>query len=228
MRSPHTVLALVKFGKREHMENLLTHGRVFCQSLSHFRHLESSDAARSDRYEGSSVWLQPAKAVLYFSENPDGEFHDIPGIVGPMSIFGRAELASNTYCMCAIRSSEPQMLIDPQMAEFGDTAVLFTDGNEFLARVARGAEAAGYSVTHRLVDYIDPETYHGETGVFKKQSKFSYQSEFRVALAPGVSTAIELNLGPLTDIAMIGKTSELNACLREMDGMLQVRVSAGA
>jgi len=51
-------------------------------------------------------------------------------------------------------------------------------------------------------------------GIFRKDSRFAYQSEFRVALLPGAGIPYELKIGDLSDIVMVGPLCELNQRLR--------------
>jgi hypothetical protein len=61
-----------------------------------------------------------------------------------------------------------------------------------------------------LVEYVDPRTYIGKMGVFRKFSAFAFQSEARLALLPGTGAPYSLRLGSLSDIAMLASLIEIN------------------
>lgn len=46
--------------------------------------------------------------------------------------------------------------------------------------------------------------------LFTKFNSFQYQSEFRIAMAPGTGKNFCLDIGDLSDITMVGKLSEVN------------------
>ena len=205
------VLALFKFGQRKHIEQLVREGHLYMNPLSHFVSLET-DTPRSDKHEGTLVSMQPEQAKL--SMEIDGEFHEIPGICGPISYHNEDVLRVNVYCMYALRASRASKLIDPQNFTFGDTYAVFTDGDEFLRRVRQAAEAHGLRITWRPVQYVDRGTYHGAMGVFRKFSAFSYQSELRIAIFPGTGGPFSLKLGDLSDITLTGELASVNKRLR--------------
>lgn len=202
---------LFKFGRRKRIDELVLEGHVFTNPLSYFVALEA-DNARSDRYEGTLLWMQPEKARL--SVEIGGEFREIPGICGPITYRNEAASRVNVYCMYALRAHEGCEMIDSRNFQFGDTYARITDGEEFLRRVRRSAEVRGYQVTWGLVEYVERATHHGPTGVFTKTSSFSYQSEFRIAISPGNRGPLSLRLGDLSDIMRIGDLASVNEEIR--------------
>lgn len=115
----------------------------------------------------------------------------------------------NVFCMYALRESPSGMVVDPRNFDFGDTFAIFTDFDEFTRRVQAALAGTGQTVQWAPVDYIDYATYEGPTGVFKKDCRFSYQSELRLALVPGFGTAHQLDVGDLSDITRIGPSEGL-------------------
>jgi hypothetical protein len=117
------VLALFKFGKRAHIEQLIREGHLYMNPLSYFASYEAG-SPRSDGHEGIRTSLQPQKAKL--SVEIDGAFHEIPGICGPITFGSDALRLVNVYCMYALRASNAPDLIDPRNFAFGDTFAVFT------------------------------------------------------------------------------------------------------
>jgi hypothetical protein len=83
----------------------------------------------------------------------------------------------------------------------GDHFVLFTNTPEFLTRIARAANSQGLlAVQCGMVKYYDEAEYSGETGRFRKRSRFAYLREFRIVAEPGLDGPRHFEIGDLTDI----------------------------
>lgn len=218
--SQERVLGLLKFGKRAHIEDFIREGHLYMNTLSYFAGLEN-EMLRGDKDEGSTFCMQSDKAKL--SIEIDGEFKEIPGIVGPILIREDANLTANVFCMYAVHDNQGTILVDPQNLGFGDTYALLTKGDEFLRRVRVAAEKTGKDLQWNLVTYVGRDTYDGRMGIFRKFSMFSYQSEFRVALSPSDGSPYSLRIGDLSDIAVIGKLAQINEDLRIVGGRLGFR-----
>jgi hypothetical protein len=205
------VIGLFKFGQRAHMEELVTEGHVYMRPLSDFMALES-DALRSDPAEGSASSIPAENFRLQVKL--DGEWKPVGGIVGTVRLRdGRLEKA-NVYCLYALLDSIESALVDARNLGFGNTYVVFTNGDEFLRRVRAEATRLKLRLEAGLVGYVDESIYHGPMGIFRKYSSFAYQSECRLALLPGSGSPYSLRVGDLSDITVIGELAELNERIR--------------
>lgn len=213
------VLALMKFGAAEYMEDLCLHGRLYMQSVRFFRNLEA-DVVRGDQHEGVAYCGQPDVTALEVKQGD--KWLKVEGIAGPILFRdGRAEVG-NIYCMFALRGSHAEAFlegrskrpVDADSLRFGDSAVVFTDGDEFMGRVRAAAEREGLELQYDLVEYVDEATYTGSMGPFRKFSAFAHQSEFRILAKPECETARVLTVGSLEDIATMCPLVELNRRLR--------------
>ena len=88
------------------------------------------------------------------------------------------------------------------------------DGDQFLKRVRQAAIPHGQQIRWQLVEYVDPKTHAGSMGIFRKFTHFKYQSEFRIAMAPGTGSIFVLDIGDLSDITKAGKLSDVNKHLK--------------
>lgn len=201
------VLGLFKFGKESDIEKFCRLGQLFMQPLREYRSRED-DELRSDKDEGVSWITQPDLAKLQLEV--DGVFQAIPKIVGPIRYSRDKDQDVNVFCMYALRRKTPQTLIDPKNFAFGDTYVLLKDGDEFLRRVRQAVIPTGQQLDWRLVEYFARNRYSGPMDIYSKFNNFQYQSEFRIALVPGMGEKYFLNIGDLSDITMTGKLSEIN------------------
>jgi hypothetical protein len=134
----------------------------------------------------------------------EGPWVSLGTISGPVRVRHRANLTANVFCMYVLRGSHATTGIDARHRDFGDTFVVFTDGDEFLARARAAAERLGLEMQSKLVEYVDPLVYRGSMGIFRKYARFSFQSECRLALLPGNGAPFCLRLGSLADICLIG------------------------
>lgn len=74
---------------------------------------------------------------------------------------------------------------DSRLKEFGDTAVIILDPNEFMRRLVRGlSQQFGDNINLRLdeVHYYPPD-YYGDLDEFCKLSSYAWQNEMRIRVA---------------------------------------------
>lgn len=193
---------LLKLGKKEHLETL-REGLLYMNTLDYFNKLEV-DSARSDEYEGTDSILQP-KHIRHFILDADVPGRS-PHAVNPQSLIGPIRTARlrtsacNVFCMFSI--TEP--IVGPVFPEghewFGDHFVLFTETPQFLTRVALALQSQGLRGCRGMVEYYDESEYSGETGRFRKRSRFAYQREYRIVVGPGLDGPRRFEIGDLTDI----------------------------
>ena len=203
------LLSLFKFGEKCHIDEFAA-GTLYLNTLDYFVKLEG-DRVRRDTNEGTAYWMQPS--VSKFSFQHEGSFREIKGIVGPIRYRDPRELDVNVLSLYALRSWDTGGLVEARTLEFGESVAVILQGDEFLRRVRRAAEAREHRIEWNLVEYCDAATYHGEMGLFRKPSEFEYQSEFRIAIRPGFGRPFELNVGSLNDICIVTPAHELSCRL---------------
>lgn len=236
---------LIKFfDNEEYADKFIRTGEMYCQTMGFFRRIEG-DAARGDKYEGASGWYQPdGLSVAITCRTSEGEEKSIEleGLAGPL-VMQRTNIDNlNGYCMYAVtipEFSEPYetdielrlaikkvnavlekcVTLDEEMSSFGEHAVVIYRVSDFLERVFKAAEKDGYNSWRGLVDYFDPNTFHGEfNGVeafFKKRNVYAYQKEFRFIFeSEKPQGAKTLRIGPLDGIARKLPAKKINECLK--------------
>lgn len=199
------VIALFKLGKNADMAELLHKGHVFMNTVPYYTNLEEG-SPRSDPDEGTGYCQQADGATL--SMQHDAEWRTVGTLTGPIRVRDRTLTTANLYCLHARRRSEYGTLLNLDRFRFGDSYVLFLDANEFFRRLNQAVTQAGHEPRYAIVDYVDRRTYSGRMGLFKKFSEYSDESELRIAVLPGTASPLSLHLGDLSDIAMMGSTSE--------------------
>jgi hypothetical protein len=138
--------ALLKFGIRQHLEELRNDGLLYMRSLGEFTNLES-DVARGDSFEGVTEVIQPHHVTDFFFEAPGfGRIEINPSDLGGPVQVAKFETAScNVYCMFAITGPVDGQLLNSQNLQFGDSFVLVLGPGEFLNRAVIAARDARLS-----------------------------------------------------------------------------------
>lgn len=220
---PDRILALLKFGRREHIEELVTEGHLFRRPLADFVPMEE-DELRGDRNEGLTSYIQ-ASGGEFRRQDRNGQWQTLGTIMGPLRYRDPGALDTTVFCGYALRASASLSLINQSNLRFGDTFAIFTEGDEFLRRVRAAAERDGLQIQTGLVKYVDPTSYNRVMGPFRKLSTFAYQSEFRLIIAPGTGMPPSLRAGSLADIAIIGPSARVNERFRIQEGRVSFRTS---
>jgi hypothetical protein len=101
--------------------------------------------------------------------------------------------------------------IESENFKLGTHALIITNVTEFANRLKAAARRAKVSLQAGPVEYVDPDTYHGAIGAFRKFKSFAYQSEWRVLIDPTDNNIFWLQFeGGLEDISIIAETAEIN------------------
>jgi hypothetical protein len=217
------VLALMKFGAAEHVSDLRVHGNLYMRTIASFRDLEA-DALRHDPHEGATRCWQPSEVSVQMKQAD--EWVGIEGIAGPIVYTDGSTGSGNMFCMFALRESHAEelfaghskQLVDVASLQFGDSALVLTDGDEFVRRVLAAAECEGLELHSGLVEYVNEDEYSGTLGPFRKFSRFAIQSEFRIVTRPEYRPVRMLTVGSLEDISVVWPLAELNGQIRAHRG----------
>jgi hypothetical protein len=206
---PDGILALFKFGKREHIDQFVHEGHIYMNSLNYFRTLED-DMLRADKHEGASYNLQADGAILQMEQSE--KWVDVAKIKEQLVWSDGSKDVTNVFCMYAFRESASKNFIDPRNFGLGDAFAMITakDGDEFFRRINVAAKKENIVLEQELVEYVNKATYDGTMGVFRKFSNFAYQSEFRLSVVTGKDTPFSFRIGDISDISTIGTVAELN------------------
>lgn len=229
MSSQNKIIMFVKvFEKNEYLKDFMN-GKLFMNRLSYFQKVEDNfKCNRSDRHEGIRSWLQPDRIMIKIGTL------DISGneLAAPIMIQMNAHKHYNVFCLYAGHTGEFEELTSENASEFlekikindeclnlGDFCVVIHNPKLFLERITSAIKKTGYSGAAKLVEYYDPDDFHGDFDeqdvVFKKRKEYSYQSEYRIY----IDTELEgdepyvLQVGDLRDIAVSCKTCEINSML---------------
>lgn len=207
------VHALMKFGKKVHIEKLYEEGEVYMRPMADFWK-EDEDEYRKDKKEGVSYIQQGEKTELFKmgSNNKIATFYK--GDKESHSIrfnFWQKEDEGNLYCMTSVTENELNTtpMVDEKNKEMGSHFLLIYDPLVFVQRLDAELNNLGYSLSNRLVAYYDPKKFNGRVGPFKKERKYNFQNEFRYFVQNESREPLKFHVGPLKDIAQMFTANDL-------------------
>lgn len=199
-------------------------GKLFSNRLSFFRKLEENENAnRGDKYEGIVSWYQPDQIQVKINDRI------ITDLAAPVSIQMNWHEYLNIFRIYSAHSGDfneitsenldafrKQLELPDDCQKLGEHTVLVTNVPEFIKRIEATVDKNNYGLTASLVEYYDPETFHGSfnqrDSIFKKRDEFKHQKEFRFAFDTGSEgeDPLVLEIGDITDITMRCNTSDIN------------------
>jgi hypothetical protein len=202
------LFSLLKFGREEHLSDLLNKGLLYFSSKEEIRKgkKENSDDFRYDELEGATHYESHNKDVEIVTRDLAGEELRIPAerlVVAekPKIVFGNI---ISFYGITEKNFEDGKLIpIDEQMKKFGNHFILIYDFPKFFNRLETAMDKIG--LTHFLgkVEYFNEADYKGELHFFHKRSSLSYQKEFRFHLDREGIDDFPLEIGSLKDIAAV-------------------------
>lgn len=228
-----TVLFLVKFfkaDKAEHADAFIA-GKLFMNRLSYFRDIERA-GERADRHEATAMWLQPHHLSITFENHPQLNIGP-QDLASPISVTFDSHDDLHIFCMSAmqtdfefvdgkfdlpeddVRKLKDQLEFSDRCLSLGDIAVVVRV-DEFINRFKRAVNKRGLRFATGLVEYYDPETFHGKFTVeevpFRKRLEFSHEREFRIVIDSRTTgrDALEVEIGDISDISARMPSASLN------------------
>jgi hypothetical protein len=232
------ILNLVRFFDKEEYADQFMQGRLRLNRLRYYKQLEDAyEDSRGDYAEAPAAWWQ--------NDNISIEWHDHPELnIRPQNLAEPVLFSFESYgdlnilCLTAIHTGEfnfedgqiivqkgdegklcDQLRIDERCLGMGPFAVVMRAA-EFVYRAKTVIEALGYTYNSTLVDYFDPRTFHGRFALsdmpFRKRSKFSYQSEYRICIDTQTKgdDPVEIDIGGIGDLAAKMPAAAVNAAFR--------------
>lgn len=209
--------------------NRLLNGEVFMRSLHEFgswnenREPSLNNLFRGDYREGTvAVYGKPKKTPFYnqlpsiYKEQVKRGYLIDDSEIKYFKIFSLYRMVYNPFTNGFIKP-------DPRLKEFGDTAVIIRDYNEFIDRYGKALFSKYEKVVSLIstVDFYDKNDIKQVDPLFSKDVSYSYQNELRMAFAelendgfwigPGADTNLSvvqdckpltLNIGIIRDIAI--------------------------
>lgn len=216
------------FAKKEWAEDFYSSGKFRMNTLSSFKNYPDEHANNiGDQLEGASR-IYHEGCDLKLTIKFDDEVHDIfdfkSVIIAPTHILNR-----NVFCMYApsidtesrytLDQMYDRILLQEETKNLGDYIVAITDIGEFFNRFKREIARLGYDAKGGLVKYRDitQQTILEDDEIgFVKSIDYAHQKEFRIMINTNknVDEHIDIEIGPLSDIAKLFNTCDFNDLLR--------------
>lgn len=202
------VAALIKFGREDHMRDLLANGVIYMNTLPYFWSIEDG-GLRGDPND-SAIERQRGKTgnLVVKSSGQKIEVKDWDIRVHPDN-----PERINLFCMYAFRPKNKEIFhIDERNFEFGSHAVVFHESQAFLDCLKAAITAENLNAQANLVEYV-PNKHCGTLGPFKKLDKYNYQSEWRLVATEGNGKERKIRLGSLTKFASLLESKSINEAI---------------
>jgi hypothetical protein len=207
------LFCLIKFGKREHIQNLLDLGQMRFGAISDFA--KSNEIERGDQFEGSSkiVNARFSKIEYVHPELGNGIFIPVLNKLGRIINY----TGSLNYCFSSYAITSNSFLevdnhkIDKRMIEFGEYALIIKEPNIFLRKVKEKLRELNYKFSYSLIEYIDFKQ-EGEiySNLFFKTSDLKHQQEYRILIQEDISVnEIFIEIGSISEFCILSPTVEL-------------------
>ena len=190
-------------------------GTMFANPLSYFKQLERRDIRR-DTDEGIMTMPLTDGFKLELTSNAMDETIVMTrdDLVEPLTLRTKWFDAINLFCMHLIdfqRAGNTGTLKIPSRAScFGRYTVVILDVREFINRLRKAVNKAGYTLIYGPVKYYDPAVgIHTNLTtlepIFTKRNDYQGEQEFRIAIDRRlvVSTPLKLDIGSIDDIAKL-------------------------
>jgi len=192
---------LIKFGKRQHMENLLKYGKLRIQPATYFGDSSHIGAVRDDEISIDLSSALSRNDVLALVINPQ----DVPAKIPAYRLDAQIVSPTDYWLYCLTNSVEARLFVDFQ----ADSCVVINDRTKFgeMLRVAAERHLVDTTYCEGHATYIDPIL--AQTAKLfvplVKHFRYSYQDEYRFGWMPRAATKklehVDIELGCLAEIA---------------------------
>ena len=219
---------LIKFFDNPDYADRFARGQLYLNRLSYFKRIEGDDtqapSGRIDRHEGTIGWMQPGRGTLTINgvEIQDAQIQIQKNWLNHLHVLCVHAVHSGDLDLdrlAAENNVEPlrkRLTIPNQCLSLGKHAVVIRNVPEFLSRVEAACKARRFRLRYGLVKYYDPTSFHGnfadEDSVFRKQTRYMPQREFRFAVNTGTlgEDHLDIAIGDIRKLTLRLKSAELN------------------
>lgn len=171
---------LVKYGKRQHLQPMLEHGRVRVAGAASYADPSLNPAMMDDEL---SLFIQPSPAEFRM-DVVDGRTGEYKGRIIPLDNRITRRSRSNFYVFCLSRRLAARLFVDFE----ADACLVIHEPTRFVNALMNEIEGllSDWSGGAESVRYIDPTnaTIHDLDVCSAKHFRFAYQREYRVIWLP--------------------------------------------
>ena len=191
IRMPEPHRALIKLGKRMHMQELYEKGRIRIAPAASYDDPSLNPAINDDELNLDQI--VPGDDVKIVSTNKETGKPNAPvGILSDMTI--SHGLATNYYVYCMTYTLSHRLFDDFD----ADACVIIKDPKVFSSLLCESVQSQlpGWLDWHKAVTYVDPYLHPEEITdlTFSKHSRYWYQREYRFVWLPDASRGMRYGL----------------------------------
>jgi len=216
--SKHTIkgFPLVRFKSKGRIESF-RRGEIYFNTLKWYREHEENNVV-DDIFEGM-VHINEATAITTPINGGETQIEKLEDVLLKTT-------HSNDFvsCLFSVNPKNDFFQFDEiqkiELQKFGDTALLITDADELLRRIAVAVDREKLKGRYGFVQYYNEKTdlinlwisLMQDMGniAFWKRKSYSYQQEFRITLLNDKSAEnYTLNIGSIYDISEVFNTSQI-------------------
>ncbi len=202
---------LVKIINKKWADKLMD-GEVFMRTIACFgdvlkRSSDCKNQFRGDTLEGFSLAFEKNHNPYTYTIDKDGNIVEIvPSQIGLIDVLTYREKIFSMYALEFDKEKKQFIKPDSRLAEFGDTAIIIHNSQEFLHRICytmleRFKE--DFWVAFNRVNYDVDFTISKPYDEFSKCPSYSWQNEFRVVLDLALGKFNPDTLEDVTDFAKL-------------------------
>jgi len=209
----NNIFCLIKFGKKEHLENLMNNGQMRFGAIDAFA--QSKEKERGDKFEGALNIMNGQFSKIEYN-HPDigrGSFTPTPNTLGtiihftddPYYCFSSYALTSGCF------KDTDNHKIDERMSEFGEFSLVIKEPIIFLEQVKKKLKHLNLKFAYKLTEYKD-YNQEGTFGVnlFSKTNDLQHQFEHRILIqSERREKEIFLEIGSIADFCFLSRTDEM-------------------
>lgn len=199
----------IRIGKKEHIEDLLFNGKLYCNHISEFAKNTEFQEGQSDRYE-TAVEIKEVKQTKLWLR-PHGK-PDIPfkylNIKTAKFLKCIEDAKSNIFCLYTHHVTADYLPGTPFQFSLpkelkGDSCLFIMNHHEFVKRVTLQLREQSISFESRFVRYTSFDKEHVMKTFFDKELKYQDQNEYRFLIEGTHSGPFIFSIGSIEDIAFM-------------------------
>ncbi len=194
------VVFLLKFGQKEHINNLLKKGEIYMNTIQWFKNYEKDGIG--DIYEGTIevenikngklTFKIPNNPITLNSTNFQLRKHH-KGHIG--NIF-------STYAISTLLLKRKSIhRIDKRMKKFGTHCLIIKDLKQFLDSITDKLTEMGIENSHNIVKYKNLKKNNHKISLFDKTHLLSYQKEHRIIAWTEKNSVLKFDIGSIEHYA---------------------------
>lgn len=196
---------LLKFGKKENIENLLKKGEIHMNTIKWFKEYEKKGVG--DIYEGTTEVKNIDNGILtlYLPERPivlrNSNLHLRQYFDGH-----RGNIYSTYAISNLLLKRKSVHKIDKRMSQFGSHCLIIKDVNRFINSISNKLKEMNIESSHGIVIYKNLKMNNHKLTLFNKTHLLSYQKEHRLIARTKKDEALKFKIGSLEEYAEMYST----------------------